>query len=390
MVHKEAEEVNGAVIEMKSIPERPNPVRADTGFRQSVLLALVCACLVFCPWDGCLTAQQDVNSLFRKGESLLNSGDHVQAVAAFTKAISIVNPGDRNAHVITLARARAYLGSGDLKSALKDVNDVIASQGVEGEPLASALQLRGIVNLRRDQDKLALEDMTSAIKTRHENDSLRASCFATRGMIQTKLGNTDMAVSDLNKAVELDPNSGYAYACRALAHLRQDRIELAKKDSEHAMRLSQDEQTQKIAQKVLKELSVSASGPASVSIPIGDDGHLFVQVRFSKRGKPHRFLLDTGATHTLIDQTLLEEIGRETEVKQVGSSKVALADGSVHVVKRYVAKDAFLYNLPLGEIQFGVFEKKGKRLQNLLGMKSLRNIAVSIDNAEKKAQITRK
>ncbi len=390
MVHKEAEEVKTGVKSMKSISERPNPRQVDSRLGQSLLLGFICACLVFCPWNGSLTAQEDLSSLFRKGESLLNSGDHAEAVAVFTKAINIVNPGDRNAHVITLARARAYLGKGDLKSALKDISNVIASQGVEGEPLASALQLRGIVKLRREQDKLALEDLTSAIKVRHENDSLRAGCFATRGMIHTKMGDTDMAISDLNKAVELDPNSGYAYACRGLAYLRQDRIELAKKDSEHAMRLSQDEQTQKVAQRVLRELSISATGPATVSVPIGEDGHLWVHVRFSKQGKPHRFMLDTGATESLINSDLLEEIRRETEVKQVGTGKVRTADGSWHAVTRYRAKTAFLFNLPLGEMDFHVQEKKGKKITNLLGMKSLRNIAVSIDNAEKIAQITRK
>lgn len=341
-------------------------------------------------WPQFSAAEGDATALFQKGKSLLNSRDYAQAVEVFTNALSALDPAGHNAHVVTLARAKAYFGNGDIKSALKDINDVVTAQGVEGQLLASALQLRGVVNLRREQEKRALEDLTAAIKTRHEDEPLRALCFATRGMILIRLGNADTAVSDLNKAVELDPKSGYAYAVRGLAHLRQDKIEQAKRDSEQAMRLTPDEQTKKIAEKVIKELSVSASGPASISVPLADDGHLYVLVRFSKQGTLHRFLLDTGATESVVHSDLLEEISRETEVKHMGKRKGRTADGSVHLVTCYRAKTAFLFNLPLGEIEFHVFDKKGKKMTNLLGMNSLRNIAVSIDTAERKAQITRK
>ena len=44
-------------------------------------------------------------------------------------------------------------------------------------------------------------------------------------------------------------------------------------------------------------------------------------------GKPHRFLLDTGATHSLIDKSLLKELSHETRVKEIGKGLVHLADG---------------------------------------------------------------
>ena len=144
----------------------------------------------------------------------------------------------------------------------------------------------------------------------------------------TRLGDADRGLSDLNKAIELDPKSGFAYAGRSEAYLRQDNIERARKDSEQALRLNPDEQTRKIAEKVLQELSVSASGPSKVSVSMGAQGHIFVHVSFSKKGKPHRFLLDTGATYSLIDRDLLVEISRETEVKQIGKGMVSTADGA--------------------------------------------------------------
>ncbi len=160
--------------------------------------------------------------------------------------------------------------------------------------------------------------------------------------------------------------------------------------AKQALRLNPDEQTRKIAEKVLQELSVSASGPSRVSVSMGAHGHIFVQVSFSKNGKPHRFLLDTGATYSLIDRDLLAEISHETEVKQIGKGMVSTADGAVHTVTRYKVKTAFLYNLPLGEIEVHVFDKKGKRITNLLGAQSLRSVSVSIDNQERKVEITRK
>jgi predicted aspartyl protease len=86
-------------------------------------------------------------------------------------------------------------------------------------------------------------------------------------------------------------------------------------------------------------------------VPINEGGQIFVQLRFRKNGTPHRFLLDTGATFTLIDRDLLEEIRRDAGVTEVGKGTVSIADGSRHKVTRYKVKTAFLFNLPLGEIE---------------------------------------
>jgi hypothetical protein len=100
--------------------------------------------------------------------------------------------------------------------------------------------------------------------------------------------------------------------------------------------------------------------------------------------------LDTGATFTLIDRDLLEEIKRDVQVTEVGKGMVATADGSRHKVTRYKVKTAFLYNLPLGEIEVHVFDGKIKRVTNLLGIRSLGTVAVSIDTSSRKAEISRR
>ena len=246
------------------------------------------------------------------------------------------------------------------------------------------------MNFQGKDERKALSDFTEAIKTPHDNNSLRSASFANRGIVYINLGDQDKAVSDLDKAIELEPASGFAYAGRGLAQLRRDNIEKARRDAEKALRLNPDAQTRSMAEKIMNELAVSASGPLSVSVPIGDSGHPFVQVRFGKGGKPHRFLLDTGATYTLIDKGLLAEIGRETEVKAMGRARVQTADGASHTVIRYKIKDAFLFHLPLGDIEAHVFEKPMPKIINLLGTRSVGKIAVSIDNAQKKIEIRRK
>jgi len=77
-------------------------------------------------------------------------------------------------------------------------------------------------------------------------------------------------------------------------------------------------------------------------------------------------------------------------VKPLGKAKVQTADGAAHTVLRYKIKDAFLFHLPLGEIEAHVFEKPMPKIINLLGTRSVGRIAVSIDNAQKKVEIRRK
>jgi tetratricopeptide (TPR) repeat protein len=252
------------------------------------------------------------------------------------------------------------------------------------------LHLKAAVNRKRGQERRALDDLTEAIKVPHHSEKLRASSFANRGVILINLGDPDRAVSDLNKAIELDPLSSFAFAMRGLANLRRDRIEAARSDAETALNMNPDDQARDIALKILEELSISASGPLSLSVPMNENGQIFVQVRFSRKGKPHRFLLDTGATTSLIDRELLKEISRETTVTEFGKGMASTADGATHKVIRYKVKNVFLFHLPLGEIEMDVFDSNKKKVMNLLGTRSLKSLAVSIDNAQKKVEITRK
>jgi tetratricopeptide (TPR) repeat protein len=353
-----------------------------SGMAANVLVVTLCGL-----WSAVASAGQDAVSLFEDGKRFMRAGKYGSAVESYTKALARVEPDKRNVYTVRLSRAQAYLNKGDLQPAAQDIIAVLQAPGIDGETTASALRLRGALNLKQERYKQAVTCFSDAIKIQHNNNDLRSTCFAERGITWINMGETGKAVSDLTQALQLDPKSGYAYAARGLAHLREDRIEAARKDSQKALSLNPGKQAEKIARQVLRQLSLSASGPASVEVPLDERGHLMVQVRFSKKGTPHRFMLDTGATYSLIGEDLLLKIGEETEVRRVGQSRAQTADGSSHSVILYKVKNAFLYHLPLGEIVVGVPERPRGKLTYLLGVKSLRDLRVTIDNAKQTGEI---
>ncbi|MCA1960448.1 MAG: tetratricopeptide repeat protein [Desulfomonile sp.] len=334
-------------------------------------------------------AAEDPFRLFEAGQENLQAGRYDEAVRDFSGALSLFPPDDRNAQIVRLARAEAHFRKGNLDLALKDVSTVLGLAGLDGKSRASALQLRGIINSGRNRDELALQDFTDAIKTRHGDMELRASSFANRGITLVTLGRFDEAVSDFNKAIELNPNYAFAYAGRGNAYLRKDNLEAARRDTQKALSLNPDSETTKIAERVLKSISFNFTGPDRVSVPLSDEGHIFVQVRFGKHGQPHRFMVDTGASFTLISRELLEAISRETQVRQLGTARVMTADGAMHEVLRYSVKDVYLFNFPIGEMQVLVFAARRKAGPNLFGAGSLKQISISIDGAAGKAEIRR-
>ncbi len=332
----------------------------------------------------------DAQSLFQVGRRLFETGDYYRAVETFSKIIQAAEPDTPHIHLVRLARAQAYYGKGDIKRAWADLNAVLESGAVNGEVLALSLMLRGTINLKQGRQKRAFDDFTQAINIDHANKSLKSLALTNRGIAYVNRGDLQSAIKDLNLAVSIDPASSFAYAARGLAYLRADKIELAKRDGEKALSLSPDPFAAKIAQKILQELSVTQSGPNRLAVSLNEQGQIFVQVKFGQTGRPHRFLLDTGATHTVISAKLLNEISRDTKVTPIGKGMVFLADGSSQSVSRYRVDSASLFNMPLGDIEVHVFDRKTKAGLNLLGTKSLRNVTVTIDNGEKKAEIAKK
>ncbi len=337
------------------------------------------------------SAAGDPFALFEEGKAALDRGQYDRAVTVFSQTLRLLEPDDSNTRVVLISRAQAYQKKGRLKEAWNDVNRVIReSRPTEGINRANALHIRASLHLRREREKRALEDLTTAIKTPHDNLALRSSSFSNRGLVFIRLGEYDRAVSDLNQAVRLDPSRAHAYATRGLAYLRKNNIEQAQRDARRALSLEPDEAAKNLAEKILKDVSISFSGPDRVIVPIGDDGHIRVRVRFGSGGKPYLFLLDTGATHTLVRRDVLESIKTETLVTEIGTARVRTADGALHRVTRYRVKNAFLYNIPLGDMEVHAFDSDRKEITNLLGTRSLKDVSISIDPGERKAEIRSK
>ncbi|MDQ7782377.1 MAG: aspartyl protease family protein [Desulfomonilaceae bacterium] len=332
----------------------------------------------------------DIAALYEQGKAQLNAGDHHNAIRTFSRVLDRIEPHSRNAYAVTYDRAQAYFKKGDLKKAWEDVNAIIPAPVTDGDILAACLNLRAFIHSKRGRERKALQDFTASIKVPHDNQSLRARSFANRGITYINLDLPEKAVSDFNQAIRLEPNLSFAYAGRGLAHLRADEIAHARADSLSALKLSPDEQTRKMAESVLKELTIEASGPLSVTVNVNRMGQIFVPVKFSKRGTPYRFLLDTGASYSLVSRNLMKQIRRETEVTRISQDTVTIADGSRHRVTRYRIGNAFLANLPLGTIEVHVFDSGNNRITNLLGTKSLANIDIHIDNKSGKARISRR
>jgi tetratricopeptide (TPR) repeat protein len=327
--------------------------------------------------------------MYQQGKQSLDRGDYNSAIEIFSKALQLLPAWDRNTQAVVLARATAYYKKGDLKRAFEEADKVLRTPYLDGDTLASGLNLRGVLHSVAGRHNEALKDYTSAIKATHDDLALRSASFANRGKVFIELGAFDKALGDFSKAIELDPSSAFPYAGRGLAYLRMSNIEKARTEAQTALSMNPDQQTAKLAQKVLNSLTFSYAGPNRISVPIGDDGHVFVQVRFGAGGKPRRFLLDTGATQSLISKDLMESIRKETQVTPLGQGRAMTADGATHPVTRYLVKDAFLFNLPLGDIEVVVFSGKQPTYANLLGANSLKQLSISINTASRKAEIRR-
>jgi len=346
--------------------------------------------------EGELRAQAYQLRGFRNSES----GRHQAALKDFTAAI-------KTAHDNRKLRSTAFANRGIVQLKLKESDQAVSdlNKAIELNPKSAfAYAARGMARMQRNDIDNARADAEYALRLNPDQQAKamaedvldnrhvrsRAVSFANTGIAFLNHNEPQKAISVLNQALDVDPSSAFAYAARGLAHLRSDKIEEARRDAEHTLSLNPDQQTRKMAEEVLSELSILARGPRSLSLPMSPSGHIFVQVRFGLDGKPRRFVLDTGATESLISREHLAEISRETGVREIGKGRASIADGTTHQFTRYKVKNAFLFHLPLGDIEVHVLDKAHRGVRNLLGMGSIKNIAVTFDNARKTVEITRR
>lgn len=150
-----------------------------------------------------------------------------------------------------------------------------------------------------------------------------------------------------------------------------------------------------------------ASQPASahqpvLSVPI-DPSVLVVPVTI--KGKPYRFFLDTGASHTVIDNTLAATLTRPTPASQTPATLRRILDQGIETVDGQLNKDDIQLWQPetialgtydiagsgpwLGHDMTAVSEALGERIDGILGIEAFRQLNWAISNVDKTLTVWR-
>ncbi len=330
--------------------------------------------------------------IFTRAQKAAAAGKYDEALKDLNTALEKWKNHPHNYQVVLLTRARTYYKKGDRSAALKDLSDVLKTKNLEKEIEAQAYVLKGLLSRKGEGENQALADFTNAILVDQPDKSIRSIAYANRAVTFMNVGKPASAIADFDKSIEMDPTNAFAYAGRALLRLNSDQIEAAQTDAEKALKLEPTADSTQAAKTVLDELNVTTTRDKVVA-PIGESGHAYVQVSFKRRGKPHRFLVDTGATYSLVSPQLFAEIRKETEVQRIGSAQVRTADGVSRTVGKYKVQNAYLYTLPLGEFEFHVLEDSGPRkadLTNLLGVRGFDTVTMTLDHGAKQVVFRKK
>jgi tetratricopeptide (TPR) repeat protein len=106
-------------------------------------------------------------------------------------------------------RSNAHIVQGDVKEAIRDLNQVIIIR----PHFAGAYLNRGIARFEMDDFASALRDYDQAIRFEPEN----ANAYNNRGIVKHKLGDYEGAIMDYDMALHMNPELASAYFNRAMA-----------------------------------------------------------------------------------------------------------------------------------------------------------------------------
>jgi tetratricopeptide (TPR) repeat protein len=162
--------------------------------------------------------------------------------AAFVAAFAI-NSGTAyaspvEANVALVRKAYATLQSGDVKGAIGEYSDAIASDSLEPEMLANALLNRALAQQQLQDYPAALADYDAAVKLNVMAPALRSTALYNRGLVQQKLGNSTQAIEDFTASLLINPEFAQAYYGRANALRDSGQLLFALSDYERALRFN--------------------------------------------------------------------------------------------------------------------------------------------------------
>jgi tetratricopeptide (TPR) repeat protein len=354
----------------------------------AVVFAILLAPVALHGGEAVIDANDNPAELVRQARVNYAEEKYGNAARDFARAILVLGQAHPDIPQLMYEQALSYFKAGDVKKAFNTAGKVIGFTYSDQLSKAKAHMLRGEVYLKIKKPKNAEIEFKKAIYANTRNSALIAQAWANCGMAKIRQNKPGSAVSDLKKALSEQPNYPYANAAIAVAYMKRGYLTKARIYAQKALEIDPDEQTIELASKVLDGTIKPLEKPDSVSINIDGQGHVFANMRFGKYGKPHRFLIDTGATHSVVRPELMPEIQKKTKVSFVGKGLVALADGSRRRVNRFLVDDVYLEKLRLGPIEVHVFQQGGGEIPNLLGIKSLKRVTISMNNTKGKAVIT--
>lgn len=114
--------------------------------------------------------------------------------------------GDQDGAALLAAGAKA-LDAGEYKAAARHFSRAMRSDSLSTAQISKALYLRGAAHRNANLPAQAIADLTSALWLQGLSKKELAQVYATRGLSYQDVGMTDLASADLRRARELDPNS---------------------------------------------------------------------------------------------------------------------------------------------------------------------------------------
>lgn len=166
-------------------------------------------------------------------------GRDLRAVSAYEAALKL----DPDYQEAVFQKALIYLNHGDPAQALKDLNQLIAFDGVaetrglyfQEDPsgnkqtqIVSLAKLDGQLYHYRGQAYEKLERLDEALADYNEalSHEMNEDYLISRGLLQSRMGHQDLAIKDLKDAVKLNPKNHLAWYNLAIldtsAHLPDD------------------------------------------------------------------------------------------------------------------------------------------------------------------------
>jgi protein O-mannosyl-transferase len=159
------------------------------------------------------------------------------------------------------AKMRANLGGLYLQRGQLDEAEAELNKALQIFPdFPEALELKGLVEARKNQDQEALELFVKALSKVHR-DYIHHDVMAVNLAAQLiKLGRNEDALKVLNETIEEAPEISRAWSNRAVIRYQQGEVAPARSDAEEALRL---DPTNNQAQALLSDLNAPHGSPST-------------------------------------------------------------------------------------------------------------------------------